>query len=397
MLSIIIPTLNHLDDLLKPCLESVIKYTNLADVEVIVIADGYEDGTKEYVESLGPAFKILRSDKPSGYANANNRALAICKGEYIVFLNDDIILLSQYKNQWVDLLLAPFNDRSVGLTGAVKFTFNCRGIIREVITFWCSMIKREVFEKVGYLDEVFHPFGCEDFDYSIRAAEAGYRLVQVPNDEPSKYFVTRPTTLFPIYHVGSPTTNALTTDKKKLEAKNMEIIYERYGTKKMKLNLGCENDIRDGYINCDFYNNQKADMTFDCAVLPFDDNSIDEILANHLIEHFDYYDGQKVLAEWHRALKPGGRLHIETPDLEGLCKVFLASNEEKRLGLYGVFFAAQWFPGQGHKFLFTEYQLRATLSNRGFKIINRLPPTSSYVTTCPWLDKEVLLNVEAFK
>ena len=165
----------------------------------------------------------------------------------------------------------------------------------------------------------------------------------------------------------------------------------------MKLNLGCENDIREGYVNCDFYNNQKADMTFDCSVLPFDDNSVDEILAYHLIEHFDYYAAQKLLEEWYRALKPGGKIHLETPDLEGLCRVFLAADEQKRLGLYSVWFAATWFPGQGHKFLFTENQLRIFLTAKGFKNIKRRQPDSSYVKTGQHPDLKILLNVEAFK
>lgn len=164
-----------------------------------------------------------------------------------------------------------------------------------------------------------------------------------------------------------------------------------------KLNLGCENDIREGYVNCDFYNTQRADMVFDCSILPFDDNSVDEILAYHVIEHFDFYKVQEVLREWHRALKPGGKIHLETPDLEGLCRVFLAADEQKRMFLYNTFFAAQWFPGQGHKFLFTENQLRLNLSSLGFKNITRLHPDSSYVKAGLHPDLEILLNVEAFK
>lgn len=65
--SIIIPTYNHLEDCLKPCLESIIKNTDLTDLEVIVVANGCTDGTKEYVESLGDSFKLLWFDEPLGY------------------------------------------------------------------------------------------------------------------------------------------------------------------------------------------------------------------------------------------------------------------------------------------------------------------------------------------
>ena len=48
--SIVIPTYNYCNDLLKPCLESIIKYTDLLDLEVLVVANGCTDNTKEYVE-----------------------------------------------------------------------------------------------------------------------------------------------------------------------------------------------------------------------------------------------------------------------------------------------------------------------------------------------------------
>jgi predicted SAM-dependent methyltransferase len=139
-------------------------------------------------------------------------------------------------------------------------------------------------------------------------------------------------------------------------------------------------------------------MVFDCSVLPFKNDSVDEILANHLIEHFDFYAGHAVLKEWYRALKPGGRLCLETPDLESLCRSFLVADEQKRNSLYSVFFAAQWFPGQGHKFLFTENQLRFVLQTIGFKnTTRRRPPDSSYTWQFPGEDAEILLSVETFK
>lgn len=164
----------------------------------------------------------------------------------------------------------------------------------------------------------------------------------------------------------------------------------------IKLNLGCGNDPRSGYINCDLYNNKKADMTFDCAVIPFDDNSVDEILAYHIVEHWDFLKSQEVLKEWYRALRPDGKLHVETPDLLGLCHAFIEADEQKRISLYSTFFSVPWWPGQGHYFLFTETQLRWTLEKTGFKNIKRLEPDSSYIVY-PGVEKRICLNMEAFK
>jgi predicted SAM-dependent methyltransferase len=88
-----------------------------------------------------------------------------------------------------------------------------------------------------------------------------------------------------------------------------------------KLNLGCGDDILEGWINIDAYN-PIAQVKADVSSLPYDDNFADVILASHVIEHFHFHDGFKVINEWKRVLKPDGKLIIETPDLlEGICCV----------------------------------------------------------------------------
>jgi predicted SAM-dependent methyltransferase len=146
----------------------------------------------------------------------------------------------------------------------------------------------------------------------------------------------------------------------------------------IKLNLGCGSSVLEGYINCDLYN-EDADMKFDAKCLPFDNNSVDEIFASHLIEHFDFFEGQSVLKEWYKKLKIGGRLVVETPDFLNSCKRFIEADENLRIKLYGHFFCWPWVPGQTHKFLYTETQLKWTLNNMGFKNIKRVNPMSVYL------------------
>lgn len=160
-----------------------------------------------------------------------------------------------------------------------------------------------------------------------------------------------------------------------------------------KLNLGSGGDYIDGYVNVDLYA-QKADQRYDIRKLPYANDSIDEIRAFHVIEHFDYLEAHDILFEWLRVLKPGCRLHLETPDFLESCKEFIKADENGRWKLYGHFFSEAWTPGHVHKMLYTEYTLRESLTRVGYKNINRLPPSSTYLAQHP---PHIFLNLEAYK
>jgi SAM-dependent methyltransferase len=147
---------------------------------------------------------------------------------------------------------------------------------------------------------------------------------------------------------------------------------------KIKLNLGCRDLImEDGFVNIDLYPPEGFEdkvVKMDVRKLDYPDNSVDEIYALHIIEHFNFREATEVLKEWQRVLKPGGRLYIETPDLLATCKLFVESNEQDRISLYGQLFAKPWIPGDAHYFLFTETQIYTTLVDwLGFVRFQRLP------------------------
>lgn len=164
----------------------------------------------------------------------------------------------------------------------------------------------------------------------------------------------------------------------------------------IRLHLASGKDYREGYINVDYYaeNYEKVDARFDVKSVPYPDNSVDEILALHVIEHFDFHEGQRVLEEWYRVLKPGGKLVLETPDFLETCRAFVIGPEPVRWGLYNHFFAAPWIPGQIHKFLFTEDQLRVQLGWAKFRQATRITPLSIYKTDN---NHHLLLAMEAIK
>ena len=82
----------------------------------------------------------------------------------------------------------------------------------------------------------------------------------------------------------------------------------------MKLNLGCGKDIKEGYVNCDFFSNDKnvKKVDLDKLPLPFKDSSIKEIIMKDTFEHL-HVDRLEFMKEIHRILKPNGMIKIEVP------------------------------------------------------------------------------------
>jgi len=80
----------------------------------------------------------------------------------------------------------------------------------------------------------------------------------------------------------------------------------------MKLNIGCGNDYRKGYINCDCTNQVKVDKVVNLERhLDFRSNSISEIIANHVLEHIKNF--VPLMQELYRISKDGASIKIKTP------------------------------------------------------------------------------------
>ena len=72
--SIIIPTYNRFD-LLKTCLDSVEKYTNLKDKEIVIVSNGCKDKTVRFIklkQDIGLPYKLLEFPRPIGFPKAIN-------------------------------------------------------------------------------------------------------------------------------------------------------------------------------------------------------------------------------------------------------------------------------------------------------------------------------------
>ena len=145
----------------------------------------------------------------------------------------------------------------------------------------------------------------------------------------------------------------------------------------IRLNLGCGSAYRPGYINIDMGGRSVPDVFADVGDLPFEPNSVGDIEAVQLLEHFDMVHSKYVLSEWFRILRPTGSLSIETPDLEISLKKLSSSKKGETSA------AVQWLygidsPGLQHKGGFTYKLLEEVLSEIGYVDI-RLRPARTHV------------------
>lgn len=204
MHSIIIPTYNNCEKYLKPCIDSIIRFTDMNQVELIVSANGCADNTQAYLtylQTVVPHLKVVWNDAPLGYAKATNEGIKASTCEKVVLLNNDTVLLEQNKNTWLDLLDSPFQKNGrCGISCIIKGPSEPAG--RDFAVFFCVMVHKKVFEKIGLLNEEYGVGGGEDTEFCIEAENAGFEVCESVEKQWDGHQFVGP---FPIYHKGEGT------------------------------------------------------------------------------------------------------------------------------------------------------------------------------------------------
>lgn len=218
-LSIIIVNFN-VRYFLEQCLTSVLKATANIDAEIFVVDNESKDDSVEMVQTLFPSVKVIANKKNVGFSKANNQAIAIAKGEYILLLNPDTVVEEDTFEKCITFMdkhpqagglgvkmidgngiFLPESKRGLP-TPSVSFykIFGLSNLFPksptfskyhlgylsnnetneiEILSGAFMWMRKSVLDEIGYLDESFFMYG-EDIDLSYRIIKAGYQNYYFP-------------------------------------------------------------------------------------------------------------------------------------------------------------------------------------------------------------------------
>lgn len=189
---------------LEECLGSLLAQT-YPRLEIVLVDNGSRDGSAEYVEERFPTVKVLRAGANLGFAGGNNFGLPHCRGDYVLFLNNDTridpgavekLVQATLSHPDVDVfscfLLNFYRPELVDSAGDTLYrtggVFSFQGYPARMfgeprpVTAACAgaaLYSRKCLERTGGFDEDFFLI-FEDIDLSLRARHAGFSILFVP-------------------------------------------------------------------------------------------------------------------------------------------------------------------------------------------------------------------------
>ena len=148
---------------------------------------------------------------------------------------------------------------------------------------------------------------------------------------------------------------------------------ERTTDKPIRLHVGSGRHYWPGFTNVD--SNSDADVMSDVRKLDFKTDSVSEIHAIHVVEHVPRLDIESMLFEWHRVLKPGGKVCIEVPCMNKIAQNIVNGEKNMRLTLLGIFGDPRDpLPDMMHQWCYTKEELHDILDRTGFTSIQIMEP-----------------------
>ena len=207
LVSIVIPAFNCFEYTYR-CLQSILLNTQDIPYEIILADDCSTDETKN-MEEYAPGINVIHNENNLQFVNNCNRAAKEAKGEYILFLNNDV----QVQENWLKQLLNVIRREDVGLVGSKLIMPDgslqeAGGIVWRAADAWnygrtkaiddpdcnylkeadyvsgaCIIIKKTLWEDIGGFDTRFAPAYYEDTDLAFEVRARGYKVMYQPLSE----------------------------------------------------------------------------------------------------------------------------------------------------------------------------------------------------------------------
>jgi GT2 family glycosyltransferase len=242
IVTVVIPNWNG-EDYISECLDSL-ESQAFRNFEVIVVDNGSKDNSLEIIKSKFPETIIKKLSYNTGFAVAVNRGIKMSKAKYVVLMNNDTVA----DKNWLKALVDKMENSEYGFAASKMLFYDKRTHINtagdEITKYgWAKqfgfgekdgvrfgkdkeifsasggavIIRRELFDKVGYFDERFFAY-LEDVDWCFRAQTMGYKGVFVHNSR--------------IYHHVSATTKKLSNLGEYLTVRNtLAMVYKNFPAK----------------------------------------------------------------------------------------------------------------------------------------------------------------------
>ncbi len=189
LVSIIMPVYNRIGTV-QNAIDSVLEQS-YSNIELIIIDDGSDDGSKELLESINdPKITLLRNKSCKGVSNARNKGLEVANGKYIAYLDSD----NEWDSRYIAAMVGAFHklpDAEVLYSGqllfkgnqknpfAVRFGSFNRSLLtnRNYIDLNAVCHTHDIYKRIGGFDETL--IRLVDYDLIMRMAETA-QIYSVP-------------------------------------------------------------------------------------------------------------------------------------------------------------------------------------------------------------------------
>ena len=169
MLSIVIPIYildNKLMKLTYDCLKSIRKHTN--DYEIIIIDNKPTEETEKF-KKLSDIY--VANAENNGNGSAWNQGAKLANGEHVCFMDNDVKVLKNWKEDLIKIL----KDKEVAVAFPLSKNKEDDDYFERLAGF-CWIIRLDLFNELGRIDESYGIANFEDTDFYMRAKSKGYLL-----------------------------------------------------------------------------------------------------------------------------------------------------------------------------------------------------------------------------